>query len=134
MISGFTQILAAVYLAAILFQGNGGAFWNLVKTDMVDKPNSPGFLRWSIALVVLYALTQNKFLGPIGKPLFVIALMGIGFYIVGDKKVFENVKAAYALLGKGADQKLAMTSLTGRAANDIGKAFSTPLTFGSALK
>lgn len=95
MINGFAAILVGVYLALVAYQGNAGTFFSTVAQDFKGAGQIPGFFKWFIALVVLYALTKNEKFAPITVPLFYAALIGLGLNVVANRTLLDNIKKAW---------------------------------------
>lgn len=70
-------LILGAYLAIVLYQGNLGALATQAKMDFLGDAQHPAFWRWAIALLILYALAQNKATNFLFAPLLVMALAGM---------------------------------------------------------
>lgn len=87
-VNGSILIILAVYLSAVIYQGNlinfVKAFWQDFSGQSVTQGpggsvtvtgnKGPAFWQWAIALLILYALAQNDEVRKVFGPLIIIAL------------------------------------------------------------
>lgn len=95
MFNGFAAILIGVYLGAVAYQGNAANFFAAVKQDFTGGGAIPGFFKWFIALVILYVVSKNEKAAPIAKPLFYASVLVLGFNVIRNKTLVQNITNAW---------------------------------------
>lgn len=68
--NGLMMIFAAIYLAAVLVQGNFVAFLTQLSTEI-------GYVEWLVALLLLYWLYSNPATSWLAAPLIGIAVLAV---------------------------------------------------------
>jgi hypothetical protein len=93
--SGAFSLLVGLYLAIVVWRGNTRQFASLFSSDFSDKDGQPGFLKWFVAVSVVWYLSQNAQTRSIGYPLAVMTVLGF-FYSLIDSGDFEKFKQGVA--------------------------------------
>jgi hypothetical protein len=76
--NGAVLILLAVYLGAVVWKGNVGAFTAQLWQDFSGRPQGgPAFWQWGLAVIVLYAIAQNDSTEHIFGPLLAILIVAM---------------------------------------------------------
>lgn len=78
MATGAVLIMVAVYGAAVVWNGNVGAFATQVWNDFAGKPKGqPAFWQWALSFVILYALSKNDTTKQLFGPLLAIMVVAM---------------------------------------------------------
>lgn len=71
-------LLLAAYLAAVVWNGNVGAFATQAWADFSGrKSNQPAFWQWALAFIILYALGENDATSHLFGPLLAIMVVAM---------------------------------------------------------
>jgi hypothetical protein len=106
-------IMLAVYLGAVIWQGNVGAFASSVWADFSGQPmpgqgpgvtgqaQRPAFWQWALAVLILYWLAQNPSTENLFGPLLAIVIVAMLIQLaIRQPGVFQTMTNSFkSLLG-----------------------------------
>ncbi len=103
--NAFAAILLAAYLAIVAWQGNIGALFGQIKSDVVGTPQRSGFWKWAIAIVILYWLAENPATNKVFGPLLMVTLLAMLIDIASTQpQAFQNLNRAVATIFSASPQ------------------------------
>lgn len=112
MLDGVSFLVVGGYVAVVLWKGNIGQLVTLLGGEL-------GFVEWAIAIAAIAAVYRSQSLGPVGRGLVALSVVGLGYKVVAN----PNVQAVIANMKGGQDF---LTAIKNGAAGTAGNADGLP--------
>lgn len=94
MLDGVSFLVVGGYVAVVLWKGNIAQLVNLLGGEL-------GFVEWAIAIAAIGAVYNSKALGPVGRGLVALSVVGLGYKVVANpnvQSVISNMKSGQDFL------------------------------------
>lgn len=89
--NGIIALAIGAYILVCVARGNGQALWTLIK-------NEGGFIKWGVAVSILWWLATRPELGDVGTGLITVTILGLAIRAANDPAIINGIAAAWRAL------------------------------------
>jgi hypothetical protein len=89
--NGIAAVAVGAFILTALVKGNGSQLWTMVKGET-------GFIKWGIAVAIIWWIATRKEFGSIGPMLIFVAVIGVAFKIATDPTIMSGITNAWNAL------------------------------------
>lgn len=89
--NGIGAIAIGAFLLTAIIRGNGSQLATLLKGE-------GGFIKWSIAVGILWFIATRKDIGPIGPALITVVVLGVAIKLANDPTLLSGITGTWNAL------------------------------------